>query len=554
MKLKPNLQDYQKTYQDFSWVKAAKDFWGQDKKINLVTKVIDQQAKSKLKNKIALFWESEDGQERQLTFFEIYLLANQFGNFLKSLNVKKGDRVFFFLPRIPAIYWGFLGTLKIGAVGGTLFPAFGSQGLLDRLGNSGAKVLVTNKELYQRIQPIEKKLPNLKKIVLVENLPNTLSHFPVNLEPELVAPDDPAFMLYTSATGNTPVCGIVVPHKGFFQQHLTAKWILDLHENDIYWCTADPGWVTGVVYGLLAPWSLGISQIAFGGRFKPEKWYQLIEKYQVSVLYTAPTALRLLEKEEEIIENHDLSSLRHINSVGEALTPASVKWVNKAFKLPIYDTWWQTETGAMILANYPSLPVKIGSMGKPIPGIKMAIVDDQGKSMPVNKVGHLVIKPPWPSMMIDVWQNKKRYKSYFKNNWFYTGDKASCDQDGYYWFAGRADDIIKTSGERVAPFDVESSLCDHPSVLEAGVIGKPDKIRGEIIKAFVVLKPKFKESEELRQELQAYVKKNLAGHAYPREIDFVKNLPKNRSGKIVRRILKARELNLPLGDTSTLID
>jgi len=553
MKTIPNLKNYQKTYNDFNWGKAAKKFWGANKKINLTTKAIDEPSLGKFKNKTALFWESGE-TTRQLTFFEIYLLANQFGNFLKSLGVKKGDRVFFFLPRIPDIYWGFLGALKIGAVGGTLFPAFGSQALLDRLGNSEAKVLITNKELYQRIQPIEKKLPNLKKIVLVENLNKTLSHFPVSLKPTLVDPNDPAFMLYTSATGNTPVCGIVVPHKGFLQQHLTAKWTLDLHENDIYWCTADPGWVTGVVYGLLAPWSLGVSQIVFEGRFEAKKWYQLIEKYQVSVLYTAPTALRMLEKEEKIIRDFDLSSLRQINSVGEALTPASIKWVNKTFKLPIYDTWWQTETGAMILANYPSLPIKIGSMGRPIPGIKLAIVDDRGKSLPTEQIGHLAIKPPWPSMMIDVWQNKKRYNSYFKNGWFYSGDKASCDQDGYFWFSGRADDIIKTSGERVAPFDIESSLSDHPAVLEAGVIGKPDKTRGEIIKAFVVLKPKHKPSKELKERLQTHVKKNLAGHAYPREIDFVKNLPKNRSGKIVRRILKAKELNLPLGDTSTLID
>jgi len=553
MKQKYNLLNYKKTYKTFSFKKEEKRFWNNQNKINLVSKILDENIEGKNRNKVALYWEGKDGKTKEITFFELSILTNQFGNLLKDLKVKKGDRVFFFLSRIPEIYFGFLGALKIGAVAGTLFPAFGKQALFDRLKNSSAKVLVTNRDLYKRVQKIEGKLPELKKVVLVENLTKKLAHFPIALKNKPMEYNDPAFMLYTSATGNTPVCGIVIPHKGFIQQHYTAKWVLDLKEDDIYWCTADPGWVTGVVYGLLAPLSLGISQIVFEGRFSPQKWYELIEKYRISVLYTAPTALRMLEKEGKKAKDYDLNSLRHINSVGEALTSTSIKWVKKIFKVPIYDTWWQTETGAMILANYPCLKLKEGSLGKPVPGIKVSIRNDKGKKLPPKKVGNLTIKPKWPSMMIDVWKNKKRYRSYFKHGWFFSGDKASYDKDGYFFFAGREDAIIKSSGERIASFDVESSINEHKDVLEVGVIGKPDELRGEIIKAFIVLRPKIKPSKELKEEIKQHVKKDLAGHAYPKEIEFVKDLPKNRSGKIVRRILKAKELGLPLGDTSTLI-
>ena len=353
---------------------------------------------------------------------------------------------------------------------------------------------------------------------------------------------EPALMLYTSSTGETPICGIVIPQKALIQQHISARWVLDLKDNDIYWCTGDPGWVTGVIYGIITPWSLDISQFVFEGRFNPQEWYRIIENYQVSVLYTAPTAIRLLQAEKNLYKNYNLSSLRHIASVGEALNPASIDWALKTFGIPIHDTWWQTETGAMMIANYRSLKIKPGSMGKPIPGIQAAIIDNKGQILPANNEGNLAIKPGWPSMMIDVWKNKKQYQSYFRHNWYVTGDRAYMDKDGYFWFVGRADDVIKTSGERVGPFEVESALIKHPAIIEAGVIGKPDPIRGEIIKAFIVLLPKYKPSEKLKENIKLFVKKHLAGHAYPREIEFTKSLPKTKSGKIIRRILKAREV------------
>jgi len=553
LKFTPNLLDYEKKSRSFTWAEARKEIsWFAKGKLNAAYNALERHNRSQRKNKVALYWEGKNGEKRKYTFLELSLLSNQFANFLKSLGIKKGERVFFFLPRIPELYYGFLGTLKIGAVAGTLFSAFGPQALKDRLGNSGAKVLVTTKELYRRVQKIEKDLPDLKKVILIENLTQTLSKFSIKRKCLPMKPKDPAFMLYTSGTTGKPK-GVVHTHQAILLEHMTAKWVLDLKENDVYWCTADPGWVTGIAYEILGSWSNGASTLIYEGRFEPKKWYQLIEEYQVNVWYTAPTAIRMLAaKGLKLVKKFDFSSLRHLASVGEPLNPEAVWWGLKAFDLPFHDNWWQTETGGILIANYPSMNIKPGSMGKPIPGIKAAVVNDKGKALPAKKIGHLAIKPPWPSMMKAIWRRPKKYKSYFKKGWYISGDLAYKDKDGYFWFVGRADDIIKTSGERVGPFEVESSLIEYPGIVEAGVIGKPDPIRGEIIKAFVVLKPSLKPSKALKSKLQTYVKTHLAGHAYPREIEFVKKLPKTRSGKIMRRLLKAKELGLPIGDTSTL--
>jgi len=549
----PNLVDYQKTYQKYTWKGAEKEiFWFPGKKINAAYNALDRNALGPRKNKVALYWEGEKGEKKKFTFLELYFLANQFANFLKSLGVKKSDRVFFFLPRIPELYWGFLGTLKIGAVAGTLFSAFGPQALEDRLNNSSAKILVTNKNLYTRVEKIKKNLPDLKKIILVENLTRILSRFSIKRRSLPMDPDEAAFMLYTSGTTGKPK-GVIHTHQAILLEHMTAKWVLDLKENDVYWCTADPGWVTGIAYEILGSWSNGASTLVYEGRFDPQKWYQLIENYQVNIWYTAPTAIRMLAAtNSNLVKKFDFSSLRHLASVGEPLNPEAVWWGLKAFGLPFHDNWWQTETGGILIANYPSMDIKPGSMGKPIPGITANIISDRGKKLPAGKIGNLAIKPPWPSMMKTIWRRPKKYQSYFKKGWYMSGDLAYKDKDGYFWFVGRADDIIKTSGERVGPFEVESSLIEYPGVIEAGVIGKPDPIRGEIIKAFVVLKPELRPSEALKLKLQEYVKTHLAGHAYPREIEFIDKLPKTRSGKIMRRFLKAKELGLPIGDTSTL--
>ena len=524
------------------------------KYLNAAVEAVDKNAQSERRNKVALYWEGEDGTKKKITFLEMSLLSNKFASVLKSYGIQREDRVFFFLPRVPELFYGFLGALKTGAIAGTMFAAFGPQALQDRLDNSDAKILVTNQALKPRIDKVRSKLPNLKHVIVIESdafqkrMADASNQFRIAQTQE----EDPAFMLYTSGTTGKPK-GVVHVHKAIYHQQKTAKLVLDLQEDDIYWCTADPGWVTGIAYEILGTLSLGASTVVHEGRFTPETWYRILQENKVSVWYTAPTAIRMLAAAgTDLVKKYDLSSLRHMTSVGEPLNPEPIKWGKKAFGLYFYDTYWQTETGGMMIANRPGLKIKLGSMGKPLPGIEAAVADDKGNLLKVKQPGNLVFKKGWDSMMRKIWRRPKKYESYFKKGWYVTGDQAYKDEDGYYWFVGRADDVIKTSGERVGPFEVESALVDHPAVVEAGVIGKPDKLRGEIIKAFVTLKKDVKPTEKLKEELSEFVKHHLAGHAYPREIEFIERLPKTRSGKIMRRILKAKELGLDIGDTSTL--
>jgi len=564
LKTPPNLKDYSHTYRGFSYSQYKDELdWFPNNHLNAAHNAIDRHAQGSKKNKVALYWHGPDDEQKKFTFQELSFLSNQFANVLKKLKVDRGDRVFFFLPRIPELYFGFLGTLKIGAIAGTMFSAFGEQALEDRLNNSDASVLVTDSNLLPRVQKILKKLPHLKHILITDfdkpkqnclSLPQLLKAASQDLKITHTRPDDSAFMLYTSGTTGKPK-GVIHQHYAILHEHLTAKWVLDIKDSDVYWCTADPGWVTGIAYEILGSWSIGASALIYAGRFSPEKWYSLIEQYKVNVWYTAPTALRMLAAAGlNLVKKYNLSSLRHLASVGEPLNPEVIYWGLKAFGLPFHDNWWQTETGGIMIANLPCLPIKPGSMGKPFPGIKADIIDDKAKPVPIGKEGNLAIKAGWPSMMKKIWRRPKKYKSYFIKGWYISGDKAFKDKDGYFWFLGRADDLIKTSGERVGPFEVESALVSHPDIIEAGVIGKPDQMRGEIIKAFITLKSGVKPSEALKKDIAVYVKKHLAGHAYPREIEFKDNLPKTRSGKIMRRMLKAQELGLPIGDTSTLAE
>ncbi len=550
---KPNFPDYHQAYKDFDLSAAASeiDFFA-GHRLNAAYNAIERHANNSNKNKIALYHLDNDLKETKYTFFELNQLCNRFGNLLKSLGIEKGDRVFFFLPRTPAIVYGFLGTLKIGAIAGTLFSAFGPQALFDRLDNSGAKVLITSDELKPRLATVRRKLTQLKHVLTVAEIEKLLPKQSAELTCRKTHKKDPAFMLYTSGTTGKPK-GVLHAHQAIIQQHLTAKWVLDLKPDDVYWCTADPGWVTGIAYQILGTLSNAASTILYEGRFDPATWYKIIEQYRVTVWYSAPTAIRLLEAAgDKLAKFYNLSSLRHLGSVGEPLNPAPLLWANRAFHHPFHDTWWQTETGAICIANYPALDIRVGSMGKPFPGVVAGIVDDHGKPVAPLTEGNLALKPGWTSMMVKIWRRPKKYKSYFVGGWYITGDLAYMDKDGYFWFIGRADDVIKTSGERVGPFEVESAIVSYPGVVEAGVIGKPDELRGQIIKAFIALKPDVKPSEKLKQAITEHVKKHLAGHAYPREIEFVKSLPKTRSGKIVRRLLRAKEMGLPLGDTSTL--
>lgn len=560
-----NMPDYDEAYENFSWDDVKKNFsWYETGKVNMAHEIIDRHANSWRRNKVALYYSDQERDEKY-TFQDLKYLSNQFGNVLKKIGIEKGERVFMFMPRAPEIYVSIIGTLKIGAVAGPLFEAFMEQAVKDRLEDSGASVLITNLELLDRV-PLD-ELPNLKHIILVgdDDLPkddDKLTYYSFNeeiaeasrdLEIEWVDRQDPMILHYTSGSTGKPK-GVLHVHNAMIQQYQTAKWILDLKEEDIFWCTADPGWVTGTSYGIFGPWLNGTSSVIRGGRFSPEDWYYTIEKYGVNVWLSAPTAFRrLMSTEQKTVEKYDLSSLRHILSVGEPLNAEVVHWGIRTYGLRIHDHWWMTETGGIIISNYPSLPMKPGSMGKPFPGIKAAIIDEEGNELPPGQMGPLSIKVGWPAMMKTVWQNEDRFKGYFPvEGWFESGDLASMDEDGYFWFQGRDDDVILTSGERVGPFEIESKLVEHPAIAEAAVIGKPDPVRGEIIKAFVALRDGYEPSDELSEELRLFVRQGLAAHTAPREIEFREFLPKTRSGKIMRRVLKAWELDLPTGDLSTM--
>jgi acetyl-CoA synthetase len=558
-----NLKNYEETYKNFDWSEVEKYFsWSETGKVNMAYEAIDRHAESFRKNKVALYYRDATREEKY-TFKEMKELSNKVANVLKqAADVEKGDRVFVFMPRSPELYFTVLGAIKLGAIVGPLFEAFMEGAVRDRLEDSGAKVIVTTPDLLPRV-PVN-ELPALKYVLLAgdniveegpyidlkKRMKEASKHFDI----EWVDRRDGLILHYTSGSTGKPK-GVLHVHNAMIQHYQTAKWVLDLKEDDVYWCTADPGWVTGTSYGIFGPWLCGASNVVVGGRFSPETWYKTIEDYGVTVWYSAPTAFRMLMGAgDELVKKFDLSSLRHILSVGEPLNPEVVRWGMKVFNRRIHDTWWMTETGGQLICNYPCMEIKPGSMGKPIPGVKAAIIDDQGNELPPYRMGNLAIKKGWPSMMHTIWNNPQKYESYFINDWYVSGDSAYMDEDGYFWFQGRIDDVIMTSGERVGPFEVESKLVEHPAVAEAGVIGKPDPVRGEIIKAFISLRDGYEPSEELKEEIRAFVKKGLAAHAAPREIEFRDKLPKTRSGKIMRRVLKAWELNLPTGDLSTMED
>ncbi|MBM7621341.1 acetyl-CoA synthetase [Bacillus tianshenii] len=559
-----NLEDYQQTYHNFDWAEVEKSFsFAETGRVNVAYEAIDRHALTHRKNKVALYYRDPERDEKY-TFKEMKEMSNKAGNILRqTCDVEKGDRVFIFMPRSPELYFAALGAIKLGAIVGPLFEAFMEGAVKDRLEDSEAKVIVTTPELFKRI-PFD-SLPALKHVVLVgENVKEEGPFIDFNgrmkdaskkLQIEWVDKTDGLVLHYTSGSTGKPK-GVLHVHNAMVQHYQTAKWVLDLKEEDVYWCTADPGWVTGTAYGIFGPWLAGASNVIVGGRFRPEAWYQTIEDFGVSVWYSAPTAFRMLMGAgDEVVKKYDLSSLRHILSVGEPLNPEVIRWGVKVFNLRVHDTWWMTETGAQLICNYPCMEIKPGSMGKPIPGVEAAIVDDQGNELPPYRMGNLAIKKGWPSMMHTIWNNKEKYESYFMpGDWYVSGDSAYMDEEGYFWFQGRIDDVIMTSGERVGPFEVESKLVEHPAVAEAGVIGKPDPVRGEIIKAFVALRDGHEATDELKEEIRQFVKRGLAAHAAPREIEFRDKLPKTRSGKIMRRVLKAWELDLPTGDLSTMED
>ncbi|PTL14126.1 acetate--CoA ligase [Staphylococcus gallinarum] len=556
-----NLQDYEQTYNNFDWKEVEKVFsWSETGKVNMAYECIDKHVDEGKADKIALNYK-DDKRKESYTFKEMQANSNKAANVLKDkAHVEKGDRVFIFMPRTPELYFTLFGILKIGAIVGPLFEAFMEKAVTDRLENSEAKVIVTTNALLPRIP--KDKLPHLETIVVVDEEVDA-EHVDFNSEFEAASDtfdiewltlDDGLILHYTSGSTGQPK-GVLHAQRAMLQHYISGKYVLDFQEDDIYWCTADPGWVTGTSYGIFSPWLNGVTNCIAGGRFSPEAWYGMIEEFKVTIWYTAPTALRMLMSAgDDIVKKYDLSSLKSILSVGEPLNPEVIKWAKEIYNKRVLDTWWMTETGGHMIVNYPSMDLKLGSMGKPLPGVEAAIVDDQGNELPPNRMGNLAMKKGWPSMMVSIWNNPEKYDSYFIGDWYVSGDSAYQDEDGYFWFQGRVDDVIMTAGERVGPFEVESKLVEHEAVAEAGVIGKPDPIRGEIIKAFVALRPGYEPTDELKEDIRKFVKEGLAAHAAPREIDFKDKLPKTRSGKIMRRVLKAWELDLPEGDLSTMED
>jgi acetyl-CoA synthetase len=562
-----NIGSYESRLDNFSW-KIAEDELGykSGSPINIgwhCTDRICQQGKSK---KTALIWESAGGEERRYNFNDLRLATNTIGSFLRDMGVKEGDRVCLFLDRIPELYLGFLGVLKIGAIAQPLFSAFGDEALFIRLSDASTSVVITQRKHLAKVRKIKDQLPSLKKVVVVDNDEGkSLEKLEVAFSLKSAAPvekleiaqtmaETPSVLHYTSGTTGKPK-GAKHVHYALISQYLTAKWVLDLQDQDIYWCTADPGWVTGTSYGIIGAWALGATQCVLDAGFSAEAWYKFAEKNKVTVWYTAPTAIRSLMKAgDEIPKKFNLSSLRHLCSVGEPLNAEAVVWSQRVFGMPFHDTFWQTETGSMMICNYPGMKVKPGSMGKPFPGLVGTVVDPKTYEPydTCGKVGLIAFRPGWPAMMRSYWNNEQAYKSKIINGWYLTGDRSTIDNEGYFWFVGRDDDVINTAGHLVSPFEVESALLECEGVAESAVVGKPDPINMEVVKAFVVLKADFTADQDTELRIMNYIRKKLSPLAMPQEIEFVEKVPKTRSGKIMRRVLRAQEWGQDIGDISTL--
>lgn len=565
----PNLFNYQAQYAAFNWQTARDGLSGLPNHagINIAYEAVDRHAHSERAAHTALRCIAKDGQVTDISYVLLYEQTNRFVNLLRTLGLRKGSRVFALSRRVPALYYAALGALKNGSIFCPMFPDFGPEPVLQRMSRGNAQVLVTSAALYEKkVEAQWDKLPALQFVLLTDatedvnekvlSLPRHLALQTAACEPEPTQEEDPALLHFTSGTTGMPK-GALHVHKAVWMHYITGKYVLDFHSDDVYWCTADPGWVTGTSYGIISPLVNGVTNLVDEDEFDVLRWYSTLQQQKVSIWYTSPTAIRrLMRSEVKPREQFNMEKLRLILSVGEPLDAESVQWVQRMFGVPVLDNWWQTETGGIVISNYVSMPVKPGSMGKPLPGMEVGIAETDGDTITLinepNRQGHLVIRKGWPSMFRAYIHEEERYHKCFKNDWYLTGDLAQRDEDGYYWFVGRADDIIKTSGHMVGPFEVESVLMEHPDVAEAAVIGKPHPMIGELVKAFVVLKNNIDATDALKLNIIAHARKKLGPAVAPKEISFVENLPKTKSGKILRRLLKARELGLPEGDTSTL--
>jgi len=568
--LSPNLRDYDAVREAFTW-KAVRAELAMPGGLNIAYHALDRQVAEGRGEKLALRWLGKNGEKRDITYCGLLALSCRFANLLHDLGVGKGERVFSLLGRVPELYIAALGTLRNGSVFSPLFSAFGPEPVRTRMAIGEAKVLVTTAAFYRRkIVDWRRELPALEHVLLIDG--NGAQSFDGTIdfneamerssaEPCLAhtEPEDLALLHFTSGTTGQPK-GAMHVHEAVLGHHVTGHYALDLHADDVFWCTADPGWVTGTSYGIIAPLTNGVMMIVDEAEFDAERWYRILQEERVTVWYTAPTAIRMLMKTgEEVVQKYDLSRLRFLASVGEPLNPEAVVWSDRVYGRPFHDNWWQTETGGIMIANFAAMNIKPGSMGRELPGIDAAIVTRRPDSTvhPIEEpmtAGELALRPGWPSMFRGYLNEPERYRKCFADGWYLTGDLAMRDADGYFWFVGRADDVIKSAGHLIGPFEVESALMEHPAVAEAGVIGKPDPVAGEIVKAFISLKAGYVAGEPLARELLGHARKRLGPAVAPKEIAFSADLPRTRSGKIMRRLLRARELGLPEGDLSTLED
>jgi len=566
---KANLKDYLKERDTFGWDDARKMLdYLPGGALNICHEAVDRHLRDGGGGRLALRWLCKKGEIRDYTYRDLHEQTSRFANVLSAHGIGRGERVFSLLGRVPELYVAVLGTLKRGAVFSPLFSAFGPDPVRMRMEIGEGSALVTTRTLYKRkVEPWRDQLGSLKCVFLIhahgEELPPGTFDLAAEMhrqsdafETVATRPEDTALIHFTSGTTGRPK-GALHVHEAVVAHAATGRFALDLQDGDVFWCTADPGWVTGTSYGIIAPLVLGVTMIVDEAEFDAERWYDILQAQKVNVWYTAPTAIRMLMKYgEEHVRAHDFSHLRFMASVGEPLNPEAVMWSNRAFGKPFHDNWWQTETGGIMIANYAAEDVKPGSMGRPLPGVEAGIVDRRNGEVQeiagVDVPGELALKVGWPSMMRAYLNEEERYKKCFAGDWYLTGDLAYRDADGYFWFVGRADDLIKSSGHLIGPFEVESALIEHEAVAEAAVIGLPDETAGEMVKAYVTLNPGFAESEALTRDIMALARKHLGPAVAPRDIEIRKALPHTRSGKVMRRLLKARELGLPEGDISTL--
>ncbi|GAA1072774.1 acetate--CoA ligase [Kitasatospora arboriphila] len=548
--------------------------------LNIAHEAVDRHVAAGRGDRPALRCIAADGTVTEITYGRLARLSNRFAGGLQALGVGPGDRVASLLHRCPELYASVLGTLKNTSVFCPLFPAFGPVPVEERLRLGDVRVLVTTGDLYRRkVAGRREHLPRLEHVLIVgpttEAFPGTLPFdaLTADASDDFTIPDtdpqDMALLHFTSGTTGTPK-GAVHVHEAVVAHHATAALALDLRPDDVFWCTADPGWVTGTSYGIIAPLTHGVTAVVDAGEYEARRWYGILSRERVNVWYTAPTAIRMLMRVSprgappELPRSFDLSALRFIASVGEPLNPEAVRWGEEILGMPIHDNWWQTETGCIMIANVAGGEVRPGSMGRPLPGVEAGVLErgPDGRAVVRNGrvtvlqepggEGELALRPGWPSMFRGYLNADDRYRACFADGWYLTGDVARRDSDGWYWFVGRADDVIKSAGHLIGPFEVESTLMEHPAVAEAGVIGRPDPVAGEVVKAFVSLKPGFEPGTPLVRDITAFARRRLGPAIAPREIAFDQHLPKTRSGKVMRRLLRARELGLPEGDLSTL--